>query len=287
MNDYLLYEKAYIPDSNFPIRIGKTSINHSNEIFKRHWHEQIELLYFVEGEAEIECNDVSMITKPEELIVVNSNQIHYCRGLGKPVTFYCIIIDISFLKSGFHDICEAKYIMPIANNHIFFKNRINGDKEIINCINKIIKEYEQKEQGFELAIKSYVYGLMVLLLRKYADKVISLKEYNEHNNILERLNKVLVYIEKNYSQSIRMEQMADLINVSAYHFCHLFKRATGKTLTEYVNSVRIEQADIALRNTDMSITEIALANGFNDVSYFSRVFKKYKKKSPSEIRKIN
>ena len=66
MKDYLLYEKANIPDSNFPIRVGKTSLNHNNEIFRRHWHEQIELLYFVEGEAEKVRSTINELVKEQQ-----------------------------------------------------------------------------------------------------------------------------------------------------------------------------------------------------------------------------
>lgn len=75
-----------------------------------------------------------------------------------------------------------------------------------------------------------------------------------------------------------------LLNVSKYHFCHLFKEATGKTVVQYINDVRLDKAYHLLKNTDMNITQISMSVGFNDMNYFSRLFRKYKNVPPSKVR---
>jgi AraC-like DNA-binding protein len=60
------------------------------------------------------------------------------------------------------------------------------------------------------------------------------------------------------------------------YLCKIFKAYTGKTPSQYINSVRIENACTEMKQTDKSITQIALENGFNDISYFCKVFKKHK-----------
>jgi len=73
-------------------------------------------------------------------------------------------------------------------------------------------------------------------------------------------------------------------NISKYHFCRLFKQLTGKSAGDYICQLRINNALTLLRESDLNITEIAMASGFNDTNYFCRVFKKCQKSSPSKIR---
>jgi len=285
MRDYSLYEKAYLPDPGFPVRIFCNHEEDSTSGIYTHWHEQIELLYFVKGNAVVECNSVPIEVKSGDLIVVNSNDLHSVQNGWDSVTYYCIIIDTSLLQSSPTDTCEIKYIVPITKNLIVFKNKICNDPEVIGCIENIINENEKKDIGFELSIKSYIYRLLVLLLRNYVNKILTPKEYNIKVRNLGKLNCVLKYIEENYTEKITIDQLAEMICVSNYYFCHLFKQVTGKTLSEYINSVRVNAAEVLLKTSDMNITEVALAVGFNDINYFSRVFKKYKKYPPSRVRK--
>ncbi|NMB97059.1 MAG: AraC family transcriptional regulator [Clostridiaceae bacterium] len=285
MRDYSLYEKAYLPDPGFPVRVFCNLEDDSDSGIHNHWHEQIELLYFVKGNAIVECNSLPIDVKPGDLIVVNSNDLHRVQDGWDTITYYCIIIDTSLFQSRSTDACEVKYIDPITKNLIVFKNKICNDSEVISCIENIINENEKKDIGFELSIKSYMYRLLVLLLRNYINKILTPKEYGIKVRNLGKLNCVLKYIEENYTEKITINQLADMICVSNYYFCHLFKQVTGKTLSEYVNSIRVNAAEVLLKSSDMNITEVALTVGFNDINYFSRVFKKHKKYPPSKVRK--
>ena len=73
------------------------------------------------------------------------------------------------------DNCEAKYIQPIYENYILFENIIKDDTGIGRIMEGIASEYDNKETGYELAVKSYVYGLLTVLLRKYSKRSINQK----------------------------------------------------------------------------------------------------------------
>ena len=64
-----------------------------------------------------------------------------------------------------------------------------------------------------------------------------------------------------------------------------FKKETGQSLTDYINKLRIKEALYMMENHNLSITDIAYMTGFNDVNYFTKVFKKYKRMTPSSYRK--
>ena len=286
MENYSLYKRASIPDENFPIEILLQQTNKQEIAFNSHWHEQIELLYFTEGEAIVECNSIPFNVKAGDLVVINSNEIHSAQNISDSLTYYCIIIDASLFQSGFVDTCELKYVTPIKQNLILFCNKIRGDFNINECINKLINEFVIKDLGYELAIKSHIFWLLAILFRNHKEDILTQKKYEIRSKNLERFNKILIYIEDNYSEKFAVENLARNANMSTSNFCHLFKRMTGKTLIEYVNNLRINKAENLLRNTDMNISEVAMAVGFNDINYFSRSFKKYKKIAPTTIKNL-
>ena len=181
------------------------------------------------------------------------------------------------------DTCETKYINPISQNRILFKNKIANSKEISKLIHEFVKEFEAKEIGYEMAVKATLYQLLVLLLRNHVQLVLTSKEYDARMRNLVRLNGILEYIENNYGEKITLDQLCSIANISRFYFCRLFKSITGKSLGEYLNQLRINKAEALLKNGEVNITEAAMSCGFDDINYFSRMFKKYKNESPSSI----
>ena len=182
---------------------------------------------------------------------------------------------------------QTKYLAPLASNRISFRNLIENDKGVLDCVTKILQEYYSRKVGYELAVKASIYQLIVLLLRNYVCKILSEKEFEEKTRSLKRFNTVIQFIEDNYDKKIRLKELADSANLSACHFCRTFKQITGKTLTDYVNEIRIEKAACFLKQTDLNITETALKCGFDSISYFNRLFSKKYKISPTRFRKTN
>ncbi len=288
--NYLLYEKVdKVMDQNLPIIFHKDYMSESGERsrFNFHWHEAIEFLFFIKGEASIKCNSLEISAKKGDLIVVNSNELHHISSVTESIEYYCIIFDTSLFQSRHVDICEAKYISPISQNHILFKNVVENNKDVAKHIYDFVKEYEAKEVGYEMAVKATLYNLLVLLLRNHVQLVLTSKEYDTRMKNLKRFNGILKYIENNYYEKITIEQLCAMAHISRFYFCRIFKSLTGKSLGEYLNQLRINKAEALLKNGDVNITEAAASCGFNDINYFSRIFKKYKNKSPSSILRIN
>lgn len=88
------------------------------------------------------------------------------------------------------------------------------------------------------------------------------------------------------NEQMTLGEIGELLNLNESYFCRLFKKATGSTFTEYLNFVRICKAEHMIKN-GASISESAYGVGFSSLSYFNRVFKKYKFCSPSDYKKIS
>ena len=283
--DLLLHEKMTMPNPHFAVKLTSYSSNkYGSEIFENHWHEQIEILYFKSGSAIIECNSNPIYVKAGELLIINSNELHRGICLSENLNYYCIILDTSILYSKTIDICDTKYITPIVQNYIVFKNKIADDKAVTACIDAFIKEYNEKKLGFELALKCYLYQFFTLLLRNYLACTMTPLNYNKRTKNFEIFNPILQHIENHFNEDLTVSMLSRMANMSKYYFCHSFKELTGKTFTEYLNIIRINKSELMLKSTNMNVTEVAAACGYNNLNYFSRLYKKYKSIPPSKVK---
>ncbi len=100
----------------------------------------------------------------------------------------------------------------------------------------------------------------------------------------ELIKKAIRYISKNFQHTLTLDEVASHVHLNPSYFSTLFKQSTGSSFKEYLNLVRIEESKRLLANTDYSIIDISIAVGFEDQSYFSKVFKKYTGLTPKQYR---
>ena len=113
----------------------------------------------------------------------------------------------------------------------------------------------------------------------------SLRKNRRDYKRIVQLKQVVEFIEKNYTNPITLQELSASVSMSPKYFCRFFSEMTHQTPMDYLNRQRIEQACCQLATTGDSITEIAYRNGFNDLSYFIRTFKKYKGVTPGKYKK--
>jgi AraC-like DNA-binding protein len=105
------------------------------------------------------------------------------------------------------------------------------------------------------------------------------------NNSIQRIYNLTSYIHTNYSQHLSLESLSQRINTSPYYLSHIFKKVTGFPLVNYIQIIRIRNAQQLLLSTNMRISDISAKCGFSSFSQFNRVFRKYCTISPSSFRK--
>ena len=266
MKDINLYEKIPSHEKNFSI---KFRLYESTSALMPHWHEHIELMYLLDGECDFIVRGQVMPAKTGDLLVINSAEVHSFE-IKNSLKFFSVLLYPSFFDD-------------IDFDGVLLKNLISNDERIGSIFHLINQEAESAKPMSDMMIKSYAYQLMSYLGRNYANK--SARVQNDNSAHLERLNKVLEYISANYTSGISTRDLAAMCFLSEAHFCRFFKSAVGKSCTDYINRYRIEKAAILLTNTNESVSVIASQTGFDDLNYFSRVFKQIKGLSPSKYRK--
>lgn len=269
MLDSLTFYEGISPiERNFQVKL---KLSDNVEHYRSHWHEHLELLYFLSGDLEITCGDTDYEVHESDLMIINSGERHSINR-GKGVKQLCMHLSPQF----FADIDFENYI---------FERHIIGDSFVKECFEKIYDEQESRSPAYDMRIKSIAYSLMAYLVCHYRKERLSENAALIHKNKLRSINEVFVHIERNYSAALTTRDLAAHFHLTEQYFCHVFKEKTGKTPTDYINRYRVEKAAFFLKNTDKSITDIALSVGFEDSNYFARVFKKHMGVSPRAYRK--
>ena len=145
---------------------------------------------------------------------------------------------------------------------------------------------EEKSPGYELSVIGQFYHFFGIVFGNHYYLDSQPKTRRDYKRILQ-LKQVVEFIEKNYASPLTLKQLSDSVSMSPKYFCRFFSEMTHQTPMDYLNRQRIEQACYQLSTTDDSITDIAYRNGFNDLSYFIRTFKKYKGTTPGKYKKAD
>lgn len=147
----------------------------------------------------------------------------------------------------------------------------------------LLNELQQGSLSNRLYVDSLSHILAVNLLRQHATTRPHLPTY-EGGLPSRQLRQILDYIDAHIDQEIKLADLAQLLDMSQFHFSRLFKHSVGVSPYQYLLQQRVERAKQLLKNTDRLITDIALACGFNSHSHLSKQFKQLTGMTPKAYR---
>ena len=160
-----------------------------------------------------------------------------------------------------------------------------SQEEFNELVRKCFRSFNGEEHGFQLMLKSLLFELIYRLFRDHVQENHLYPKKRFVPLARERVNTILNYVDEHYAEKIRLEDLVDVVHINKYYICKIFQQCTGKTLLNYVNIVRVQKAVEKLIATNDSVTQIAFAVGFQDINYFSRIFKSIMNVSPTDIRR--
>lgn len=268
----IFYETHFFEDPSFPVIFHYNTLTKGRfEVFP-HWHINIEILYVIEGTVSITSNTAKIIANVGDIVIINSNYLHSIQSLTTDCSYYCLIID--------HEHSQ-KLGFDTTNNRFL---SITTDKEIKNIYNLIINEMLNQKKYYKKASVALCTTMLILLFRNVW--LNQEKEINNSDNKTSIVKQGIGYINENYDEDIKIDDICATVGVSKYHFCRIFKEVTQKTVNEYTLSLRVQQARFLLKEKKYSVSEAAEATGFNSESYFSKCYKKKLGVLPSKERSI-
>lgn len=255
-----------------------------------HWHEEMEWIYFQKGDFPVWINTKEYQVHAPAFMCIHPEELH-ALILEKDGIESAVVFPLDILCFERYDAAEAKVLGPLAEGKLRMPVLCqSGDaafEELSACykeIEQMLRQMKEQKNMLYLNIKAKMLELIAVAY-KYDLFTRQVREDREESGTVENLKKVLQYIGEHYGSPIRLSELAELVNMNEQYFCRYFKKNIGKTITEYINMIRVEKAATALAETEDKIIDIASACGFDNIGYFIRRFKKEKGMTPSEYRK--
>lgn len=245
-----------------------------------HRHDFYELTFVVDGSGicqELRGDENRKHDMHRDYVILRDGRIpHRTQDKpGTPLEQLIIIFDEAYLKR-----------MP--DHHLVLKALKGGEPLILNdplytrqlkpLFREILKEMRDRSGGRDSQVLGLLIRLLVLIIRGEGRN-------RDGRSRDPRIERVLDHMRQNFFLNLSLPSAAELSNLSQRQFSELFKKETGKTFTEYLNTLRIDRAKEALKDSSLSITEIAFEIGYDDLSYFTRRFKASEGQTPRAYRK--
>lgn len=263
------------PELNVNFDIGVTD----NQVVPNHWHNHLEILYLLEGNMHIKCNERSYLLEKEGMFVFNSGDIHYTQS-GRHTKMILLQVPYDFLQR------VIKNYDEIVFEQYFPKERMEKEEKLqqVKFLLLRMKEvYEKREDGYALLFGSCLNYLLFELYKNYSEMEMTQKRAEDKN--MNRLKEIITYIEKHYAEPISLADVAKEFALNPEYFCRYFRKSMGFTLLEYINMVRLSHIYEDLLRTKDGISVIQERHGFTNHKVFHRMFREIYGCTPSEVRK--
>ena len=268
------------------------NVNRPGFFYPAHYHSYIEILYAVSGTYEVILNGKCHKFVEGDLVLINSKEVHQINSCSQEGGQYVVLRfepEVIY-NSMFHNHLQLKYVLPFilqsSKHQKVIQKATIQNTFIPELLYDILKELDTTAYGYELAIKNHI-GRIFLWILRYFHKTSTEFIHSPLTNItnIQRLQPSFDYVLEHFHEEIKATDMAALCNMSSSYFSRTFNQQMGMNFNEYVNYIRIMEAEKLLVSTSMNITEISNAVGFSTTSYFIKLFKTYKNISPKQFRK--
>ena len=148
-----------------------------------------------------------------------------------------------------------------------FKLKVKNPNLFLTLFQKSTKVWQTKKSAFEIKCKSVLYDIIFEIIKEYETEYMS-------KSTFELLNPAIEYIHKKYTnENINISALSGLCNISETYFRRIFFKSFGVSPVKYINTLKINRAKELIRSDLYTISEVAIASGFQNESYFSRKFK--------------
>ena len=255
---------------DFPVYFQQITPSHPDYQMPLQLHPELEIIRIIEGLLFLEINGQEILAKPGDLIFISDTALH--QGAPHLCTYESIVFSWRLFSNSNN--CCTKQIYNLLNFKIIHQALPRDIEELNRSSHLLFDTMAEKKEGYELTAQACLYHLFGIILAHnlYEQKPTVFYKTDE---IFEKFQRVLTYIENNYMQTISLEDLATTTGFTPKYFCKFFRFMTGISPIDYVNKYRIEMACEKLLNSDLHVSDVSLHCGFNDISYFIRTFKKH------------
>lgn len=261
--------------------IGKKIPTKSGE---DHFHDYLELTYILSGQARYTIEGQEHILKAGDILVGNPGVVHRFdlqEGEEPPVEVY-----IGMSNFHFQDMPQESLVLPDESHVLHCKPELKQD--LNQLIQTMISETQVQQSGQYFMIKAYLVQMLLLIIRQIRGE----KKHENRGYVFESrsrgyvVKRIIAYMNENYATHISLDQIAKNMYLSPVYISKIFKEETGESPIRYLIQIRLEKAKEILEDEACgSIRDVAAEVGYEDVYYFSKLFKKYYGIAPAYYKK--
>ncbi len=247
-----------------------------------HWHEEMEIIYIKKGSLRISIEGDLYEGKPGEIYLVNPGELHYMEVDVAPVDYYTILFPLEFVSFQANDNMENEFMRPFRERNRQLTNDINTKRSMEKFeqrLENVIDLNHKKEGMYQLRTK----GQLVEMFAELSEEGCFYEPVMRKNTEVQR--NMLTYIQEHYTEKLNLQMLANEFHMSEKYISRYFKEQFAISFIQYVAHLRMERARMLLRNSEMSITDVALSSGYPSVNFFIRNFKETYQITPLQYRK--
>lgn len=268
-----LRHEIVMPNADLPFRMFLFEGQKGSYSVAMHWHRSVELFYVMEGGLDFFIGEKHYPMKAGEFILVNSNELH---AINAPIPNETIVLQIPV--SAFAGFTREDGLIT------FHKSVEGQDAGLMEMMKGMYFTYQEKAYGCEMKVKSEFYQLLYLLVTEYRIENAG-EERTRQNKNLNRLSMITGYIRENFQQEISLNGVAKHFGFAPTYLSRMFREYAGISYKTYLQNLRTEYGFKDLVETDLSISQIAMKNGFPNSKSFSESFRLHYGCLPSQYRK--
>ncbi|MFQ7204120.1 AraC family transcriptional regulator [Waltera sp.] len=246
-------QEAVVPDRGLPFKLFRFEGADGKYICEAHQHSSVEIFALREGKVDFCLGDKKYVLPAGKFIIVNSNEVHSIHTSGRNEA---IVLQIPM----------EKQIMRFSGE------KKEEDGKLFALLEKMYRQQIRKEYGYELLMQSIFYQLKYLLVTAYRIPEEK-KDYYPGNTHSGHLERITGYLREHYAEEISLETLAATFGYCPTYLSKMFRQYGRINYKDYLRSIRFEHALRELEETDLTIGEIALKNGFPNSQAFSRLFR--------------
>ena len=274
-------------DLAFPFNIYPCSIPLDFSVVPAHWHNDMEIIYIKKGKGLISVELTPYLVQEGDIVLIAPGQLHGIECLNDHrMEYENIIFRLDMLMPTSEDICNERFLTPLLHNRLVLPAHVTKDSSLYEkaacCLNELDELSGLKESYSALGIKGKLFELLFLIFSNYQTE----HPVPQIPRSLEHVKVILKHVETHYQEPLAIADMAELCGFSASHFMKFFKQSMGTSFIAYLNDYRLTMAARLLSASEDTVAAIAHETGFENLSYFNRVFKRKYGMTPSRYRNV-
>ncbi len=234
---------------------------------ENNWHDDPEIQMCTGGNGKVLLDGREFSFCPNDIVAVNSNVLHYT-GTDTELTYSCIIVSADFCKR-----------VGIDPTRVAFSPLVKS-VSLAALFQRLIDTYSNPREPYRIAkLNQMLLGLLLELAEHHSVPQNAIFTSQD----LEKTKETILYIRNNYRQKITLDDLSRAVLYDKYALCRKFKQMTGQTILQYINNYRCIKA-IDYLNEGYTVAQAATLCGFDNLSFFTKTFKKYTGRLPSSYK---